>query len=100
MKVNLPFCLKRRLNRPDELVQIALVKNTATEQSTAHDTSVILLDADPLFKAVLDDMQADAVRTIAAKVHNAMIAAMSRVLPGCECCIRHFNRRAAQAACS
>ena len=61
----------------DESYEIALVKNTATEQSTAHDTSVILLDAEPLFKAVLDDMQADVpVATIAAKVHNAMIAAI------------------------
>ena len=61
----------------DESYGITLVKNTATEQSTAHDTSVILLDAEPLFKAVLDDMQADVpVATIAAKVHNAMIAAI------------------------
>lgn len=61
----------------DESYEIALVKNTATEQSTAHDTSVILLDAEPLFKAVLDDMQAGVpVATIAAKVHNAMIAAI------------------------
>lgn len=60
-----------------ESYEIALVKNTATEQSTAHDTSVILFDAEPLFKAVLDDMQADVpVATIAAKVHNAMIAAI------------------------
>lgn len=61
----------------DESYEIALVKNTATEQSTAHDTSVILLDAEPLFKAVVDDMQAGVpVATIAAKVHNAMIAAI------------------------
>ena len=54
----------------DESYEIALVKNTATEQSTAH-------DAEPLFKAVLDDMQAGVpVATIAAKVHNAMIAAI------------------------
>lgn len=61
----------------DESYEIALVKNTATEQSTAHDTSVILLDAEPLFKAVLDDMQAGVpAATISAKVHNAMIAAI------------------------
>ena len=59
----------------DESYEIALVKNTATEQSTAHDTSVILLDAEPLFKAVLDDMQAGVpVATIAAKGHNALVA--------------------------
>lgn len=58
-----------------ESYEIALVKNTATEQSTAHDTSVVLLDAEPLFRALLDDMQADVPVTImAAKAHNAMIA--------------------------
>lgn len=60
-----------------ESYEIALVKNTATEQSTAHDTSVVLLDAEPLFRALLDDMQADVPVTImAAKAHNAMIAAI------------------------
>lgn len=60
-----------------ESYEIALVKNTATEQSTAHDTSVVLLDAEPLFRALLDDMQAGVPVTImAAKTHNAMIAAI------------------------
>ena len=61
----------------NESYEIALVKNTATEQSTAHDTSVVLLDAEPLFKALLDDMQAGVpAKVMAAKAHNAMIAAI------------------------
>lgn len=61
----------------NESYEIALVKNTATEQSTAHDTSVVLLDAEPLFKALLDDIQAGVpAKVMAAKAHNAMIAAI------------------------
>ena len=46
----------------DESYEIALVKNTALETSTAHDTSVVLLDAEPLFQALLDDMAAGVER--------------------------------------
>lgn len=69
--------LEATAEQTDKSYEIALVKNTATEQSTAHDTSVVLLDAEPLFKALLDDMQAGVpAKVMAAKVHNAMIAAI------------------------
>ncbi|MBS6940073.1 MAG: carbamoyltransferase HypF [Slackia piriformis] len=63
----------------DESYEIALVKNTALETSTAHDTSVVLLDAEPLFQALLDDM-ATGVETgvMAAKVHNAFVGAIAQ----------------------
>ncbi|MDO4443616.1 MAG: carbamoyltransferase HypF [Slackia sp.] len=61
----------------DESYEIAIVKNTALETSTAHDTSVVLLDAEPLFQALLDDMAAGVETSImAAKVHNAFVAAI------------------------
>lgn len=37
--------------------RMGLVKNTATAQSTAQDTSVVLLDPEPLVHAVLDDIK-------------------------------------------
>lgn len=61
----------------DDAYEIALVKNTALETSTAHDTSVVLLDAEPLFTAMLDDMAAGVpVPVIAAKIHNAFALAI------------------------
>lgn len=63
----------------DENYEIALVKNTALETSTAHDTSVVLLDAEPLFQALLDDMAAGVeTGVMAAKVHNAFVAAIAQ----------------------
>ncbi len=68
---------------------VAVVKNTATETSTARDTSVLLLDPEPTFRAVLDDMQAGvATPVIARRFHNAivgvvcMVAELSRALYG------------------
>jgi hydrogenase maturation protein HypF len=37
---------------------VAVTKNVATKESTAHDTSVLVLDAAPTFKAMLDDREA------------------------------------------
>ncbi len=37
---------------------VIVEKNTATETSTAQDTSVLLLDAEPTFHALLDDLSA------------------------------------------
>lgn len=57
--------------------QIALTKNAATAESTAHDTSVVLLDAQPLFAALLDDMAAGvATCVIARKIHDALVQAI------------------------
>lgn len=54
-----------------------LVKNTANTESTAQDTSVLLVDFAPTFKAVLDDMQNSVpVSTIVRRFHNAVIEVM------------------------
>ena len=54
-----------------------LEKNTATKDSTALDTSVILLDPAPLFKALLDDMLAGSnIGDIARKFHDAFVGAV------------------------
>ena len=54
--------------------EISIIKNTATEQSTALDTSVVLLDAEALFRALLDDVEAGlAVPEIARKFHDAFV---------------------------
>ena len=63
--------------RTDESYGIGIVKNTALETSTAHDTSVVLLDAEAMFKAMLDDMEAGVEASfIAAKIHNAFATAI------------------------
>ena len=62
---------------PDPRYTIAIVKNTATPESTAHDTSVLLLDAQPTFAALLDDMHAGVPRaTIARRFHDAFVEAI------------------------
>ncbi len=56
---------------------IAITKNVATESSTAHDTSVLLLDAAPTFAALLDDMEAGVpVTVIARRFHDAFVQAI------------------------
>ena len=52
-------------------------KNTALESSTAHDTSVVVLDAAPTFQAMLDDMEAGVpVGVISRRFHDAMVGAV------------------------
>lgn len=59
---------------------IAITKNAATETSTAHDTSVVLLDAEPLVHAVLDDLMAGvSVGLIAQRFHDALVEAVVQV---------------------
>ncbi len=54
-----------------------VVKNTATAESTAQDTSVVLFDAAPTFKALLDDKAAGVpVPVIARRFHNAFVQAV------------------------
>jgi hydrogenase maturation protein HypF len=61
----------------DEAYEIAIVKNTATETSTAHDTSVVLFDAAPAFEKMLDEFAAGvAVGVIARRFHNAFVNAI------------------------
>lgn len=60
-----------------ERYAIGIVKNTATETSTAQDTSVLLFDAAPTFAALLDDLQAGVpTATIARRFHDAFVAAI------------------------
>jgi len=54
-----------------------LVKNVAQETSTAHDTSVVLFDNEPTFRALLDDAQAGVpVGIIALRFHRAFVQAI------------------------
>ena len=63
-----------------EPYQIGLIKNTADKNSTAHDTSVVLFDAEPLFRGVLDDIAAGVDRgVIAGKVHDAFVSAIALI---------------------
>ena len=56
---------------------IAVVKNTATAESTAQDTSVVLFDAAPTFQALLDDKGAGVpVPVIARRFHDAFVQAV------------------------
>lgn len=72
---------------PDsERYAIEVVKNTALPDSTAKDTSVVILDPAPMMRALLDDM-ADLVPTeiIARRFHDAVVEAivtMSRLVRG------------------
>ena len=68
----------------DKLVEqryaVAITKNAATEDSTAHDTSVVLLDAEPTVRAVLDDMVAGvSVNEISQRFHDAIVGAIVQV---------------------
>ena len=61
----------------DERYRVEFIKNTATENSTAADTSVLLMDAAPVFAALLDDMQAGVpTSVIAARFHGAFVCAI------------------------
>ncbi|MBR5259296.1 MAG: carbamoyltransferase HypF [Eggerthellaceae bacterium] len=61
-----------------ERYAVSVVKNTATETSTAQDTSVVLLDAATTFEALLDDVAAGVpVSMIARRFHNAFVDAIA-----------------------
>ncbi len=56
---------------------VGVLKNTAVEGSTAHDTSVVLLDAAPVFAALLDDVASGAPTSIIARrFHDAFVDAL------------------------
>lgn len=62
------------LQKRSEAYVIEVIKNVATEESTAMDTSVLLLDVAPVFKAMLDDMQAGVpTGQIACWFHDAFV---------------------------
>ena len=61
--------------RPRYAVQVT--KNAASPTSTAHDTSVVLFDAAPTFRALLDDKEAGVeVGVIALRFHEAFVGAI------------------------
>ena len=58
----------------DEAYPVELIKNTATENSTAQDTSVVLLDMASAFGALLDDVAAGLDQAlIAQRFHNTIV---------------------------
>lgn len=60
-----------------ERYAVIVEKNTATEASTAQDTSVLLLDAEPTFRALLDDLAAGVPASIISRrFHDAMVGAI------------------------
>ena len=60
-----------------ERYAITFAKNSATPSSTAHDTSVVLLDARETIRALLDDFAAGIpVETISLRFHDAMVEAV------------------------
>ena len=63
---------------PDEdSYSIALIKNTASDASTAQDTSVLLLDPADVFEAMLDDLEHGVDRRIIARrFHDAFVKAI------------------------
>lgn len=64
-------------NNADSPYAIDVIKNVATEDSTAHDTSVLLFDAAPAFKALLDDREAGVgTGVIARRFHDAFVGAV------------------------
>lgn len=60
--------------------EVEIIKNTATSESTAQDTSILLLDAAPMFKALLDDREAGvATSLIAKRFHDGIITAILEI---------------------
>ncbi|MCL2889203.1 MAG: hydrogenase maturation protein HypF, partial [Eggerthellaceae bacterium] len=61
----------------EDAYPLAILKNAATTKSIAQDTSVLLLDAAPLFKSLLDDMAAGIpCSKIALRFHNTIVQAV------------------------
>lgn len=59
---------------------VAITKNAATETSTAHDTSVVLLDAENTIRAVLDDVAGQVPKSlISLRFHQALVGAVVQV---------------------
>lgn len=63
--------------QPDSRYTVNITKNTASEGDTAETTSVVLLDAAPVFAALLDDMVENVpIPVIARRFHDAMVGAI------------------------
>lgn len=58
----------------DKRYRMEVVKNTASAQATAQDISVVVIDAAPAFRALLDDMEAGVeLSVIATRFHTALL---------------------------
>ena len=58
----------------DRAYRAEFMKNVATDQSTASDTSVLLVDPAPVFAALLDDLDAGVPLSIVARrFHDAVV---------------------------
>ena len=56
---------------------MGIVKNVASKESTALDTSVLQLDPEPVFRALLDDIEAGVpTGAIARRFHEAIVRAI------------------------
>ena len=56
---------------------VGIVKNVASKESTALDTSVLQLDPEPVFRALLDDVEAGVpTGAIARRFHEAFVRAI------------------------
>jgi len=65
---------------PNAPYTIEIAKNAATPDSTAHDTSVVLLDPARAFESLLDDYAAGVpVAVIAKRFHDAFVEAIVQV---------------------
>ena len=65
----------------DERYAFTITKNAATEKSTAHDTSVVLIDAEPVLRAVLDDIVAGVpAGEISLRFHRAVVDVVVQVV--------------------
>lgn len=72
--------LERATPDTSDAYHFSIVKNSATKESTALDTSVLLLDAAPVFKALLDDkMVGVPTAEIARRFHEAFVEAIAQV---------------------
>ena len=59
---------------------ISITKNAATQTSTAHDTSVVLLDAQATVQAVLDDLENGVpVGLISLRFHEAVVDSIIQI---------------------
>ena len=64
----------------DARYAIAITKNAAVETSTAHDTSVVLLDVEPTLAAILDDIeQGVPAGVVSLRFHDALVDAIVQV---------------------
>lgn len=73
-------CRQERGSDAEGSYGFGLQKNAATAQSTAHDTSVVLLDGAPVLQAVLDDFAAGVpVGLISLRFHQAVVDAVVTV---------------------